>query len=362
MDVVVSPINATNKNVEWMSYDDSIATVKNGKITAVGQGETQIIAKAMDSDDIKQIITVTVTDTVIKKKTQSLTLGEDIAVNFYITLNEGITDPVLHARINDNSYKAITGRLQSDGRYKFTFNVAFPQLTSVIDHYVTAKKDGEDVVSSQLTYSAREYSETAIKSDSPKATQELKDMAAKLLIFGSKAQTFFDYHIDDLADANLEQLGYSTELDSSVMDSSIEGYSTEYTGEKKAQFTTNSLVFENKFTLKYYMTLDSGVTNAYMAYRLRNEADAEYKYVPLTAEGKRYYAEIKNIAAPNLTDYYETFICVKTDEGYQQISDTKYYSPECYANIAYEKGSDTLKDTMVAMMMYCKSARVYFGL
>ena len=146
------------------------------------------------------------------------------------------------------------------------------------------------------------------------------------------------------------------------MDPTVERYFTEYAGEKKAQFTTNSLVFENKFTLKYYMTLDEGVTNAYMAYRLRDGADDTYKYVPLTASGSRYYAKIRNIAAPNLTEYYETFICVKTDDGYKQISDTKYYSPECYANVAYENGSDTLKDAMVAMMMYCKSARVYFGL
>lgn len=40
----ILPSNATDKNVEWLALDESIATVENGTITAVSEGETTVIA------------------------------------------------------------------------------------------------------------------------------------------------------------------------------------------------------------------------------------------------------------------------------------------------------------------------------
>ena len=110
------------------------------------------------------------------------------------------------------------------------------------------------------------------------------------------------------------------------------------------------------------MTLDEGVQNAYMAYRLKGSND-EYKYIPLTPNGNRYQATIRGIQAPELTDVYETFICTKYGDGYTQISLTKYYSPEMYATaIINQSQNNDMKNAVIAMMMYCRSAREYFGL
>ena len=42
----VKPDNATNKNVTWSTSDASKATVDNGIVTAVGEGEATITATA----------------------------------------------------------------------------------------------------------------------------------------------------------------------------------------------------------------------------------------------------------------------------------------------------------------------------
>lgn len=66
----IAPKNATAKKLEWLSSDESIATVKNGKITAVSCGTATITAKATDGSDVSTNAQVTVV-TPVKKVTFS---------------------------------------------------------------------------------------------------------------------------------------------------------------------------------------------------------------------------------------------------------------------------------------------------
>ena len=57
----VLPDNAGNKNLEWSSSDESVATVsKDGKITGVSAGEAVITAKAADGTEVEASCAVTV--------------------------------------------------------------------------------------------------------------------------------------------------------------------------------------------------------------------------------------------------------------------------------------------------------------
>ena len=56
----VSPANATNKNVTWTSSDSNVATVANGKVTAVKAGTATITVKTEDGNKTATC-TVTVT-------------------------------------------------------------------------------------------------------------------------------------------------------------------------------------------------------------------------------------------------------------------------------------------------------------
>ena len=57
----ITPSNATNKNVTWSSDNQNVATVENGKVTAVGAGTATIKATAADGSGKSDTCTVTVT-------------------------------------------------------------------------------------------------------------------------------------------------------------------------------------------------------------------------------------------------------------------------------------------------------------
>jgi len=76
----VSPSNATNTNVTWSSSDATVATVSNGKVTAVKAGTTTITAKTEDGNftaTCAVTVTVPVTGVTLNKSTLALTVGSN---------------------------------------------------------------------------------------------------------------------------------------------------------------------------------------------------------------------------------------------------------------------------------------------
>ena len=73
----VYPIDADNKNVEWFTEDDSIATVSNGRVTGVSIGQTYIIVVTEDGNyfDTCQI-TVTAKERMLSADTYGESEGE----------------------------------------------------------------------------------------------------------------------------------------------------------------------------------------------------------------------------------------------------------------------------------------------
>lgn len=54
----IMPANATDKNIEWFSDNDGIATVVNGKVTAKSEGQTKITAKTNNGKTAECVVKV----------------------------------------------------------------------------------------------------------------------------------------------------------------------------------------------------------------------------------------------------------------------------------------------------------------
>ncbi|MBR5527415.1 MAG: Ig-like domain-containing protein, partial [Clostridia bacterium] len=81
--------NASSKTVVWSSSNTSVATVANGKVTAVSAGIAEISALTMDGE-YKAVCVVTVTNGEITVKNSAGVPGKTARVNIDITENPGI--------------------------------------------------------------------------------------------------------------------------------------------------------------------------------------------------------------------------------------------------------------------------------
>ena len=90
----VNPSNATNKNVSWTSSDNAVATVANGKVTAVKAGTATITVKTEDGN---KTATCTVTVTAKTYPVESVTLD-----NTSVELTEG-AETTLTATVNPSN-------------------------------------------------------------------------------------------------------------------------------------------------------------------------------------------------------------------------------------------------------------------
>jgi hypothetical protein len=83
----VAPYNATNKNITWTSSVPSVASVLNGKVTALTAGTTTIIATSVDGGKIATCtFVVNPTKTVsVGKQTGVITAGEAGTATFSVT-------------------------------------------------------------------------------------------------------------------------------------------------------------------------------------------------------------------------------------------------------------------------------------
>ncbi len=98
----VAPDNATNKEIIWSSDDEDVATVDNGKVTAVAEGTATITVAATDGSGISATCNITVTkktiyvtEVTVSETTLSLEAGQSAKLSATVAPDDATNKSVI---------------------------------------------------------------------------------------------------------------------------------------------------------------------------------------------------------------------------------------------------------------------------
>ncbi len=258
----------------------------------------------------------------------NLSLGEDIGANFYVDLKGTAPQTaVMEMTVagKTTSVTAAQADRSENGDYIFRANVAATQMTEPIG--LRLKVNGKLV--HEDSYTVRQYADTILNGN---YTDGEKGLVKAMLNYGGKAQTYFGYNTDDLADADItvKETDVPTDVEAMSVSGKIDGL----------RYYGATLVFESKTAARFYFTGDvSGCT-----FKV-----GEDTLTPVQKDDM-WYVEIADIAPQDL----DKAITLSVNDT---LSVT--YSPLNYMVRMNANGSDTLKALLKAMYTYHLAAVEY---
>ena len=256
----------------------------------------------------------------------SLTLGEDIGVNFYLA--EEAANYTVDVTVAGN--KAAYTTATKDGYYVVSVNVAAAQMTDVITLNV---KNGDTQVHTG-EYTVRQYAEKILTGA---YDAEVKELVKQMLNLGAAAQTYFAYNTDLLANKGYEidtPAAVPTEVPAIALEDNLDGVS----------LYGMSLLFQSKTAVRFYFVVDGDLAN--YTFKVGGEACEVKNSEDL------YYVEIGDINPQDLGNE----ITVTVNDALS-VS----YNPLTYIVRKYnsDSSSATLKNLVQAMYGYHLEALEY---
>ena len=275
------------------------------------------------------------TDSGVEFLYQQLTLGDDLTMNFEIALDEAVAAQAVVNLTVDGTVTPYTVNemtANENGNYLFSVDVAAAQMTKDINVAVTV--DGTAIA--ERTYTVRAYADAILNGNYSK---EAKDLVKEMLNYGAKAQAYFDYNVEALADAGLEAVTPAvmpTEAPEIAVEGKVAGIS--YYG--------SSMLFTGKLAVRYYFTAPNGV-EGYTFAANGNSYEAKQK-------DSLYYVDVAGINPQDIDE--SVVLTVSKESSSLSIS----YGPMNYITRMWNgKGSESLNTLLQAMYGYHLAAEAY---
>lgn len=151
----VLPSDAANKTVTWRSENTKVATVSNGRVTAVGEGSTTITASCggasasctvtVEQEEVK------VTGISLNKKSLSLKVGETAALSAAVTPSNA-TDENIVWRSEDKKVATVAnGKVTGVGKGTTTITASCGDMTASCSVSVVEEKPRSEVHFERVT-------------------------------------------------------------------------------------------------------------------------------------------------------------------------------------------------------------------
>lgn len=284
-----------------------------------------------------------VKDTVAKLEGCSLSLGGNIAVNYYMTLSDNI--------VNDEEAKVVftlpddtkqivyvnDAEITSEGYYAFTCEITAIQMSDDIKAQVVAFGYESEVFS----YSVVEYADFLIKEAAEGNAQyvDAVPLVKSMLNYGANAQIYFEYETDNLANKIL------AEEDRVLTDVSLSAYRPVNIGsEAGIRHYGTSLTLKSETVINVYFVIEDeeNIPDFYVN-------DVAVKPVKVD---NLYRIRIEGIVAQNLDNEYVVTV------GGLQVK----YSAFSYGYSAMYTSNETLKNVIRALCAYNHAAEAYLNI
>ena len=156
LEAIITPDNATNKNVTWTSDNEDIASVNNGIVTAIGPGETTITVTTQDSQKTAEC-TITVIEPEpeeihvekvdLNMQNISLEIGEKATLVAVITPNDATNKNVTWTSEDENIASVNDGIVTAIGPGETTITVMTEDGEKTATCKVTVTEEEEELIS-----------------------------------------------------------------------------------------------------------------------------------------------------------------------------------------------------------------------
>ncbi len=164
---------------------------KEGYYLGLNHSSTYDYVKFYSSSNYPHNITLTYV--ALDISSASLSLGESLAMNYYVKTTANLDDAVMFFDFNEVTYD-VKGVKQADGRYMFTLDEIAPQYMT--DNISATLKLDETTLASKTEYSIQAYAQNTLNNN---PSDELKQLLTAMLDYGEAAQKHEGYKLDDLA-------------------------------------------------------------------------------------------------------------------------------------------------------------------
>ncbi|MBR0445737.1 MAG: hypothetical protein IIX23_00415 [Oscillospiraceae bacterium] len=266
---------------------------------------------------------------------QQLMLGDDLTMHFHVKTEAANATATISVEGNERAVYTLSELTPGENGYDLFVHLAAAEMTAQIKLVVN---DGtSDILTKD--YSVQEYAHYLLENN---YTDETKALVKAMLDYGTKAQLYFDYKTDALANAGYEietQTAISTEVPKVTASGSLSGIS--YYG--------STMVFRSQIAIRHYFAAENGIDG--YSFTVNGET------YPVKEKGGLYYIEVSDIN-PHQMDA-EMAVSVTDDTGSLSFN----YSPMAYIIRMYNKESSSakLKAMLLAANGYFEAAKVFTG-